>query len=329
MSIKKIIIILTLFCPAAAACASGGEAFAFLKAGPAARPAAMGGAYVAVADDVAGAFYNPAGLVLLETLEMQADMYVMSFDRTLYFMGIARPFAIGEVVYSTALSWQRYSPGAIEKRITSSPEPDSRIEEQASLIAATLGTALSESLYVGANVKLLFHNIGAASGFGLGFDAGAMLKLNRGFYAAFCVKDIATDISWRAQNHTERVPQKLAAGISNITENAFGFEGFSVLVAGEIYYNSFGFFRVKAGTELSRDGTFFLRAGFDGVPTAGAGIRMKASNVFSFNIDYAFVPDTIINGEFNHRVSLKAGYVFPHFGVESAGEGVKMRREAW
>ncbi len=319
-----------LFSFTAAACGSGGEAFAFLKAGSAARPAAMGGAYAAVADDAAGILYNPAGLVRLEALEIQADMYVMSFDRTLYFTAIAKPFTIGEAVYSTALSWHRYSPGKIERRSTSSPMPDSYIEEAASLVTATLGTALSESLYTGANIKFFFHNIGAFSGFGLGFDAGAMLKLNRGFYAAFCIRDIATDISWQSANYTERVPQQISAGLSNLFEGAFGFEGFSALLSGEIYYNSLGFFRFKAGAELSRDKTFFLRAGFDGVPAAGAGIRLKASNVFSFTIDYAFVPDTIITGHFNHRVSLKADYVFPHFGVESAEkEGVKMRPEPW
>lgn len=290
----------------------------------------MGGAYAAVADDAAGCLYNPAGIVLLEALEIQADFYVMSFDRTASFTAIAKPFTIGEAVYSTAVSWYRYSPGKIEKRVTSSPSPSGYIEESSNLISATLATALSESLYAGANIKVFIHAIDTYSGIGLGFDAGAMLKLNRGFYAAFTIKDIATDISWQSSNYTERVPQQLCAGLSHKFEDAFGFAGFGVLLAGEADYNSFGFFKLKAGAELSRDNSFFLRAGYDGMPNIGAGVRLKVSNIFSFNVDYAFVPDSVITGEFNHRLSLKADYVFPHFGVERNNEdGIKKREEAW
>lgn len=310
--------------------AGGGEPFAFLKAGQAARPSAMGGAYAAVADDAAGCLYNPAGIVMLEALEIQADFFVMSFDRTASFTGIAKPFTIGEVVYSTAVSWYRYSPGKIEKRVTSSPLPSGYMEENSNLIAATLATALSGSLYAGANIKVFFHNIDTKTGIGLGFDAGAMLKLNKGFYAAFTIKDIATDISWQDSNYTERVPQQLCAGLSHKFEDAFGFSGFGVLLTGEADYNSFGFFKLKAGAELSRDNSLFLRAGYDGMPAMGAGFKLKVSNVFSVNVDYAFVPDAIIAGEFNHRVSLKADYVFPHFGVEKNDfDGIKKREEAW
>ena len=314
----------------ACSAASGGEPFAFLKAGQAARPSAMGGVYTAVADDASGCIYNPAGLVLLEALEIQADFYLMSFDRTASFIGIAKPFTIGESVYSTAVSWYRYSPGRIEKRTTSSPKPSGYMEETSNLLAVTLATAFSDSLYAGGSIKVFFHNIDTYSGIGLGFDAGAMLRLNKGFYAAFAVRDIATDISWQSANYTERVPQQLNAGLSHYFGDAFGFAGFGILLSGDINYNSFGFFRLKAGAELSRDRALFLRAGFDGQPSIGAGARLKVSNVFSFNIDYAFVPDTILPGEFNHRVSLKADYVFPHFGVESAkDDGVKKREEAW
>src|SRR6185436_13854208 len=44
----------------------------FLKLGSSARPAALGEAYVAVADDAGGTAYNPAGLLDMNCSELQA-----------------------------------------------------------------------------------------------------------------------------------------------------------------------------------------------------------------------------------------------------------------
>ncbi|MBP9127496.1 MAG: PorV/PorQ family protein [Elusimicrobia bacterium] len=52
--------------------AGGENGAAFLKIGAGARPAALGEAYTAVADDAVSAFYNPAGLAAVSRIELAA-----------------------------------------------------------------------------------------------------------------------------------------------------------------------------------------------------------------------------------------------------------------
>lgn len=60
----------TLLCGAAFAAGPGTSAVATLKLDGAARPLALGGAYVAVADDASALFYNPAGIAQLDRKQL-------------------------------------------------------------------------------------------------------------------------------------------------------------------------------------------------------------------------------------------------------------------
>ena len=50
----------------------GGQAGAFLRYGIGARAMGMGGAFVAVSDDASGLYWNPAGLVGAQRLEISS-----------------------------------------------------------------------------------------------------------------------------------------------------------------------------------------------------------------------------------------------------------------
>lgn len=66
----------------------GSTGFQFLKIEPDARSASMGGAYMAVADDVASLYWNPAGLTRLDTQKLHFQT-----SHTSYFSGINYQFA--------------------------------------------------------------------------------------------------------------------------------------------------------------------------------------------------------------------------------------------
>ena len=51
----------------------GTTAFAFTKIGVGARPVAMGGAFVGLADDITALYYNPAGLAGLQDLAVSQE----------------------------------------------------------------------------------------------------------------------------------------------------------------------------------------------------------------------------------------------------------------
>lgn len=71
--------------------ASGGEPGRFLSYGAGGRPLAMGGAFYAVADDATAAYWNPAGLAMVEKKELVA-MYASLFAGTnMGFLAFAQP----------------------------------------------------------------------------------------------------------------------------------------------------------------------------------------------------------------------------------------------
>ena len=110
---KKTVVtlLLLLLLPVGLFADTGGEAFAFLKAGAGSRATGMGGAFTSVSDDCSGSFYNPAGLVRVNGLQLIAETYFLSFGRSLNFVSTCKPFTIGNNVYSVGFSWINYSGG--------------------------------------------------------------------------------------------------------------------------------------------------------------------------------------------------------------------------
>ena len=74
-----------------AADGNGGYAGAFLQVPVGARPAAMGGAYISIANDGAGVYYNPAGLGNLKKSMFASSYRSMGLDRSLSYVSFFIP----------------------------------------------------------------------------------------------------------------------------------------------------------------------------------------------------------------------------------------------
>ena len=107
---------LALTLPAQAQAASLRSGAVFLKIGTGARPAAMGGAYTALADDVNALYYNPGGLAQLKMRELGATHTEWLLGSRFDFIGYAQPTKIG----TFGLGVTRLSSGKIEGRSASS-----------------------------------------------------------------------------------------------------------------------------------------------------------------------------------------------------------------
>ena len=91
----------------------GGYAGAFLQVPIGARPTAMGGAYIAVANDGAGALYNPAGLVSLRRMTFATSYRTMTLDRTLGYVTFIVPVE-GDAVLG--FNWLYAGSGEVDAR---------------------------------------------------------------------------------------------------------------------------------------------------------------------------------------------------------------------
>ena len=142
---------------------------AFLKIGTGARPAAMGGAYTAMADDVDALYYNPGGLAQLNRRELGATHTEWLLGSKFDFLGYAHPTKLG----TFALGVTRLSTGKQEAR---DANRQSSGEFGASDSAYTL--SFSRGLGyggtgVGANLKFLQSTIGSYSAQTQAVDLGA------------------------------------------------------------------------------------------------------------------------------------------------------------
>ena len=147
--------VLLLLCTAGAL---AGGSYIDLQMGP--RPQAMGGAFVAVADDVNSAYWNPAGIV-------QVEDAVIGFMHT-------NPFNVSEVsldyiafVHPTALSFINGGVGLSYQRLSAQLEElkDKNVNEWVdSMYTLSLGGRLLKRLFYGVNFKSI--NIETSPGVG-------------------------------------------------------------------------------------------------------------------------------------------------------------------
>jgi hypothetical protein len=177
----------------AVAMADGIGAFSAFKNGVGARALAMGGAFVAVANDATAACWNPAGLAMLNDTRlagMSTDLY--GIGATHQYVGAVTTFAN----LGVGLGWER---AAIDGLAVAGEGVNGAAftwVEQA--IVGSLATNVMDVAMAGANVKYYMADSGLgdkASGFG--FDLGLLVSLGDMFVIGVNAKDLAgSALTW-------------------------------------------------------------------------------------------------------------------------------------
>jgi len=190
IAVASLALILVL---SAVALADGIGAFSAFKNGVGARALAMGGAFVAVADDATAMLWNPSGLAQLE------DTRLTGMSTDLYGLGITHQF-IGAVTtfanLGIGLGWERAS---IDGQIVDEGGVIGGAftwVEQA--IIGSLATNVLDVAMAGANVKYYLADDGLGEGAtGFGFDLGLLVSLGDMFVIGVNAMDLAgSSISW-------------------------------------------------------------------------------------------------------------------------------------
>ena len=190
MVVLSLALILVL---SAVAMADGIGAFSAFKNGVGARALAMGGAFVAVANDATAACWNPAGLATLN------DTRLAGMSTDLYGLGATHQY-VGAVTtianLGIGLGWERAAIDGQAMDGTGTPGATFTWTEQA--IVGSLATNVMDVAMAGANVKYYMADSGlgdTASGFG--FDLGVLVSLGDMFVIGVNAKDLAgSGLAW-------------------------------------------------------------------------------------------------------------------------------------
>jgi len=316
----------------------GFNAATYARRGIDARPAAMGGAFVAIAEGSAGAYYNPAGLSQVGRLGvggMYSEPFGKGFGVTYqYFnasgaLGVQSPSNVGIGVQSPSnvgIGVQSPSNVGIGAGVTwigltvadipiwDEQETGATFTATSSLYEASAGTSLGAGVgwSVGASLKYYSEQILEGRGEGLGLDVGLLGSfslLNVPVRIGVNAMDVTgTRIQWKgtAGNPVNYVPLVVKAGI------AIGrFDG-KVLVACDIDWAVGRPQReqtLHSGLELQPVEGLFLRAGWNtdlvwqGSVTAGVGIRAFDR----LEVDYAYIGARVFKNA-SHLISARFSF---------------------
>jgi hypothetical protein len=194
-TMKRVIVgtLALLMVISAIALADGVGAFSAFKSGIGARALAMGGAFVAVADDATAMVWNPAGLAKLNDTRlggMSTDLFGLGI--THQYVGAVTTFAN----FGIGLGWERASvPG---QQVDAGGEPGDPFTWTEQAILGTLATNIMDIGLAGANVKYYMADSGLGdTANGIGFDLGLLVNLGDIFAVGVAATDLAgTTISW-------------------------------------------------------------------------------------------------------------------------------------
>ncbi len=299
---------LILAVPLGAFAQSADYAAEVLTKGAGARPLAMGGAFVAAATDATAAYWNPAGLALIDDIEITTMHSAQSDLQSYDFLNIAfKTDSAG----SYALSYLRLGVGDIQLTNASSPIPFgvTSYSDQAALISG--GWKLGKQFALGATIKLLKTDAASASAFGFGSDLGLIFKPMKELAFGLTARDYTggSYIQWQgtSTNPTQVLQPSVTVGVSwteelgkrqaqgdapvPVSTLSVNFDA-DTLYAGKALNNyHFGveywykqFVAVRGGFETK--GFQFDNDSF--TPSAGVGVW-----AYLFEIDYAFVANSI------------------------------------
>jgi len=194
----------------AVALADGIGAFSALKNGVGARALAMGGAFVAVADDATAMLWNPAGLAQLD------DTRLAGMSTDLFGMGIAHQFVGAVTTFANlgvGLGWER---AAIDgQQMGDGGEPGAVFIWTENAIVGSLATNVRDVAMAGANVKYYMADSGLGdSATGFGFDIGLLVHLGDMFAVGISASDVANSrLNWDSAT-TDIIPCTRTVGMA-------------------------------------------------------------------------------------------------------------------
>ena len=267
-----------------------GMANDYLQYGAGARSLALGGAYVALANEASGPYWNPAGLTQINKNEFLA-MYAPFFEQTSYnFVSYVHPLgrlgtlAICDVLFHSAGYEEVDKTGDVIGRNKS-------IFKNAVIIS--YANKIHKRLSLGASLKLIHERVMRYSGNGQGIDLGILYQPLDALNIGLAVQNVLQPkVTLRYDPDVYDINFKAGVALKTFSNRLILTADINKLVDEKAYF--------CAGLEVSPWEKISspslkrvdLRAGFNHLQSFTCGIGLK---VKFFTVDYAFSPHDMGN----------------------------------
>lgn len=313
----------------------GTTAAPFLKIEYGARPVAMGGAFVALADDPSGIYYNPAGVA-----EAVSAQFLGGY--TMWFAGLKYNYAtfilparrVNFALWGSFLYCDEIPVTTVED-----PEGTGQFYSYIDgLLGVTASAFLSDRLSIGISGKYIQQQLYNESASTFALDIGSILRTPfKGARLGMCLanyggrmqlygNDLIVQVDpWPEYTGNPDVEARLTTGsfplpLAFKMGVAFDLIGpgeafinagqHRVTVAGDAIHPNDGEEKFNLGVEYAIYNTLFLRAGYKvnyDTQRYAAGVGMKFNiGPRSFAVDYAYVDMDVLDS--THRIALRIGF---------------------
>ena len=310
----------------------------FMALGVGGRALGMGGAFVAVANDVTSGYYNPAGLANLNYPQlslMHSEQFgnLVNYD----YGAVAIPF---QEDMSFGLSVMRLGVDGIPdtrkalKDVNGDGIVDANDEfrldydkitefsNQDWAFYLTFAKRQSEDFYWGVNAKIIRRDLAEFGATGIGFDVGAYYIPMENLYLGANLQDATTTLVAWSTGRNELISPTLKIGTAyKLTEFLGGYImpalDFDIRFENRQFASNFNLgpvsFDMHAGLEYTFKNLIYIRGGYNDVKqfTIGAGVKLP-----KLNIDYSFArfnESAIERLDDSHRISIMLTLEEPRF----------------
>lgn len=280
----------------------------FLKIGVGARAAAMGGAFVGVADDASAVFWNPAGIARLDPDKSELAFNHANWPAELKFDQIGYVFHVGRIPGAFSVHVRALTMDPMVETTAYQPDPNLGTGEtfDAGLLTAgvTYARSFTDKFSAGITANMIHEGLAEFSQQTFAFDIGTLYDVGTlGMRIGMAISNMGSEI--RFIERDARIPAIFRVGTSATMLQS----------ADQLLIGSFEFShppdnseRLNVGAEYSFRRFVFLRGGYninydtEGL-AGGAGFRFPVSIAGQADLDYAYTDMKELGGA--HRFSLR------------------------
>jgi len=315
--VRRLVVALTLLCLAPAGLvpgrAEGAKFFEkvgtfdgqFMKIPIGARATAMGGSFVAVADDASAVFWNPAGIARLSgnILAVHHLNWVADINMT---QG-TYVFSLGFLPGMLAFNARSLYMDDMERTTVYNPNGDGTYFDAGySSFGLTYARSLTDKFSVGLTGSLIHAGLDDLSSNAFAFDVGTLYDTGfRSLKIGMEIANMGSELSYLAGSENQRLPIMFRVGAAINVVNSLDHK---VLATGEFSHPPDNSERMNAGGEYSFKDFFFVRGGYNFGYDAeklsgGIGVKFPSSLSSETRFDYSYTDMSDLSGA--HRFSLE------------------------
>ncbi|MBK8230551.1 MAG: PorV/PorQ family protein [Candidatus Eisenbacteria bacterium] len=274
----------------------------FLKIGIGARAAAMGGAFVAVADDASSIFWNPAGVARLQdnvvTVNHAAWLADLSFTQAAYVFGVS--FLPGRFAVNTRSLYM----DALPVRTVFRPDGNGESFDAGDIaVGVTYARSFTDKFSTGLSVNFVQQSLASYSADAYTFDFGTLYDTGyRSLKVGMAIQNIGSEMQFI--EGSVKMPTVFRVGMSMKLYES----GDHLLIsAGEFSHPPDNNERASWGAEYGFNEFFFARAGYQfkydlESYSAGVGFKVSTSVNSEGRLDYGYTDMGTLPGV--HRLSV-------------------------